>query len=220
MKKQIRLVAFQNDAMALAAANFYFPIYAWRTVSERTTSLTNMVEKLTWIVRAKNVSQILGVNPKKTNPHYLTLPERLQNLPKGFSPKIDQTICIWSIGDELYALKWKKDTIHKSVTPELDYQAWILRQIKDVWKALKLSYQKIEQAPTLEEFRPSILVLESIKPASNPTVDLASDETFLFQTLLPTLIQPSNSISQKMYNVVYRIQVKRGVWEYKPIEEA
>jgi len=218
MKKQIRLVAFQNDAMALAAANFYFPIYAWRTVSERTTSLTNMVQKIAWIVRTKNISQILGLNPKKNNPHYLTLTERLQNLPKGFSPKIDKAICVFQIAETLYVLKWVKDTIHKSFTPELDYQNWILKQIKNAWQTLKLSYSKIKDAPPLEEFRPSILVLESVHPADNPAIELANDEKFLFETLLPTLMNENNPISQKMYDVAYRTQVKRGVWEYKPRE--
>lgn len=220
MMKEVRFVAFQNDAMALAAANFPFPIYAWRTFSERTTSLTNMVEKLTWIVKAKNVSQILGLNPKKNNPHYLTLEERLQDLPKGFSPKIDQAICIFGIGEDHYVLKWKKDTIHKSVTPELDYSKWILEKINNVWETLKISYGKVKDAPSLEEFRPSILVLESIYPANNPSLNLANDEDFLYKTFLPDLINSGNPITRKMYGVVDRIQVKRGIWEYKPREEA
>lgn len=222
MKKEIRLIAFNNDAIGLAVSNFYFPIIRWQTSSERTKSITSLSQKLAWIIKALHLSKIVGSNPNKKNPHYLTLSERLQSLPKGFSPKIGKAVCLFQPEGttELYILLWKKDTIHKSQSYESSYQQWITKKIKEVWRGLAVYYKKIEDSFELKEFRPSILVLESARSTSNPKTELANDEDFLFRILLPTLRISKNEMSLKMYSDAYREQRKRGVWEYRPREEA
>jgi len=222
-EKQIRLIALQNDALALATANFSFPICDWKTHSERTQNVSNVINKLAWIVKSININQLLGLNPKKQNPHYLTLQERLEQLPKGFSPKIDQMTCIFQPADELYYLKWHKDTIHTSlITPEQEYQKWIVEKLKQVWTQLNIQYKKVEGVLALEQYRPSILVLEHIRDAKDEKIELVDNEDFIWSILLPELRGKlfSNPVAKVMYYVVNRTKVKRGVWEYQPMEEA
>lgn len=215
MKKEIKLIAFQNDALALAASNFFFPIYTWQTASERTKSIVNTIKKVAIAIRTKIVTQIVGLNP---NPHYLTLSERLQALPKGFSPKIERATCLFNVEDEIYVLKWHKDTIHTFITTEEGFQKWIVKKIKEIWQELAIYYGKVSDSP-LQQFRPSILILESAKSTSQPEIERANDEDFLFSVILPSLFNKNNPLSQIMYEVVCRQQVKRGVWEYRPREE-
>jgi len=216
MKREIKLIAFQNDALALAASNFFFPIYKWQTASERTKSIVNTIKKVAIAIRTKIVTQIVSLNP---NPqHYLTLSERLQALPKGFSPKIESATCLFNVEDEIYVLKWHKDTIHTSITPEEGFQKWITQKIKEVWSELAIYYGKVSDSP-LQQFRPSIFILESVRSTSQPKRERANDENFLFSILLPSLINAKNPLSKIMYEVVVRQQVKRGIWEYHPREE-
>jgi len=220
--KQTRFIALQNDALALATANFFFPIIDWKTHSERTQNVSNVISKVAWIVKSMNINQLLGLNPKKANPHYLTIQERLEQLPKGFSPKIDELTCIYQPHDELYFLKWCKDTIHTSlITPDKEYQKWIVSALKEIWNQLNAQYKKHGGTFTLEQYRPSILVLEGIRNTKNKEIELVNDEDFIWQTLLPDLRGKlfQNPVAKAMYHIVYRTQVKRGVWEYHPTEE-
>jgi len=222
MKKEIRVIAFSNDAVALAVSNFYFPIVRWQTASERTKSIISTSKKLAWLIKALHLSKIIGLNPQKKNPHYLTLLERLQKIPQGFSPKLGKATCLFQPEGttEVYIVIWEKDTIHKSQSYEDNYQAWITKKIHEVWRTVATYYKKIDDGFELEEFRPSILVLESARSTTNPEIELANDEEFLFRILLPALRISSNELSLKMYSDVYREQRKRGVWEYRPREEA
>lgn len=222
MKKEPRLITLSNDAIALATSNFFFPITKWQITSERTKSTTNISSKLAWLIKAIHLSRIIGLNPEKKNPHFLTLVERLQNLPRGYSPKITRLKCLFNPEgtDELYLLLWVKDTIHTSYSYESDYQQWIVKRIHQIWRTLQGYYKKLGNTFELEEFRPSILVLEKARLSSEPSKELATDEDFLFTKLLPALRNPTNPVSIQMYVDVYREQRRRGVWEYSPREEA
>jgi hypothetical protein len=222
--RETRVIALSNDAIALATSNFFFPIVKWQITSERTKSTSNVSAKLAWLIKAVHLSRIIGLNPEKKNPHYLTLTERLQNLPRGYSPKITRLHCIYHPEgtDELYHMIWVKDTIHTSYSFETDYQQWIINRIRQIWQTLQGYYHKLGDTTfTLEEFRPSILVLQNARSASKPepNKDLATDEEFIYGTLLKDLRNPKNPFSLQMYDEVYREQRKRGVWEYLPKEQ-
>ena len=219
MKREVRVIAYSNDSFALATAGFPFALKKFITQSERTESTIGMEETETWRVISKNVRQVKGINPNKSNPHYLTIVERLQKLPRGFTPKIKQASGYFQPEGttEIYIVIWIKDTIHTSHSFEQDYQSWILKQIRKAWKAVATYYKKFDDNFKLEEFRPSVLVLESIRSTDNPKLELANNEEFLRKSLLPALTN-QNQISPKMFDLVWREQRRRGVWEYRPRE--
>ena len=199
---------------ALHMSRFNFAISTQKTVSQRLGSTSSRIKRKAWIVTTRAITQIEAV--PENNPSYLTLEDRLMYLPKDFSPKIEAIpicTCQPEGTDELYYLAWKRDTIHKSASIEEDYQKWILGLMEETWAEV----EKVN--PNLKRTI-SILVLEHARASSNPTEELAHNEKFLFGVLLPYLHDEQNRLSSIMYKVVARREVKRGVWEYTPREEA
>lgn len=208
-RRHIRLITLSNDAFALAAGNFNLPIYKWNAVSESTESVSSVKRNRTWMLKVRNVSQLIGLNLEKD---YATLHERLSGLPKGYSWKIEFARCLFDDeAGELHFLDFYRDTIHKRWVTEPDYQDYIYEKVKKIWDVCKDYYT--EFGIEIKEFRPSILVLEQIDGSD----ELASNFDFLL-SIVRRLQSEKNPISKMMYEIVWRIETKRGTWEYVPFE--
>ena len=128
MSRQIRMVAYSNDAYALAISNFHLPIYKWKATSQSKNSVSELLKDTTWQIRVKNISELVGLKPKEV---YTTLPERLSGLPKGYTWKLEEAICLYEQEEEVHLLRFVRDTIHKSYSTEEDYQSFIYSAIND-----------------------------------------------------------------------------------------
>lgn len=204
----IRLIAKTNDALGLSAGNFVFPIYRWKAVCQKTqtTSVRTHV-KPTIQARVRTLRELIGVNPAGV---YTTLPERLSGIPKGYSWKIEETQCLFMDEGEIRLLGWHRDTIHKSYSTEESYQDYILDEVKACWDRCVEYFGRFEGLE-IGSFKPSILVLEEV----DGDVEMASDEDFLYR-LKSGLFSYDNPVSRVMYEVVNRVEKKRGTWEYIP----
>jgi len=204
------LIALTNDMKGLGMARFNFAMSKLRITSERKGSSASKVERKGWDVITRGITEVRA--RPVGNPGFLTISERLQSLPKEFSPKIESIpICTFQPEgtDELYYLKWKRDTIHKSASTEKDYQNWLLSIMENVWS-------EIQEVKSGLQWTPSILVLENARSNRNPDIELAHNEDFLYRILLPYLYDQKNPLSSQMYRIVERMEVKRGLWEYRP----
>jgi len=218
--REVRLVAFTNDAFALLASGFNLQLGRCKLATSRTMSLSTVRTHETWEVKARNLSQIKSRSEKSER--FFTLEEMLKGFPMGFSPKIEEMTSLYVEGDEIYVLRWKRETIHKSlVVVEDDYQNWISTRIRKVWKDL-LSIDMDGRGP-LEEPRPSFLVLESIRSLKRPNIELTEipDQDAYIDLLLRIISQlrKGGEMAKLMYDLVYRVEVKRGVKEYRPYGE-
>lgn len=210
MTRTVRLIALTNDAYALAAGNFPFPIYAWRADSKSTDSVNVVQKDSVWKVSLRSVRQLTGINPE--GEVYQTLQDRLIGLPRGYTWKMDYARCLYETPTDVHMLDWQRDTIHQSFSTEETYQSYILEHIRKVWGLCIAYYKKFEDVE-LGHFKPSILALEAV----DGDKELASDFDFLMN-MLKTLRIEKNPISKAMYDVVWRVEKKRGTWEYLPYE--
>ena len=217
-KKEVRLVAFNNDAISLLVSGFDFPLARCKFSSSRTQSISVLEERSAYLVRGRGITEILSRSPKRQV--YFKLEDMLKGFPKDFSPKIENVIALYEEEGEIFVLRWERDTIHKSLLVTDDsYQKWTLNRILEAWNIISKS--DVNGFPNLKEFRPSILVLESIRPFSNPKleiVDYHEKEQYedLLYRILSYLRSNGGHLAEVMYDVVYRIEVKRGVKEYVP----
>lgn len=217
--REVRLIAFNNDAFALLASGFNLQLGRCKLSTSRTMSLSTVSKHETWEVKARGLSQIKSKGKNSEKSRFFTLEEVLKGFPGGFSPKIKEMISLFVEGDEVYVLRWKRDTIHKSLVVEDDYQNWISTRIRKVWKDL-LSIDMDGRGP-LEEPRPSLLVLESLRSLTKPNVELTEipDQyayTDLLLRIISQLREQGGEMAKLMYDLVYRVEVKRGVKEYRP----
>ena len=164
----------------------------------------------TWILKVRNVRQLIGITPEK---EYATVQERLSGLPRGYSWKIEYARCLFEDEGELHMLDFVRDTVHKSFSTEAGYQDYVSRRIKEIWGMCKEYYKEFPDI-NMQRFRPSILVLERI----DGNEELASDIDFLIN-IRSKLWLESNPISKSIYELVWRVETKRGVWEYVPYGE-
>lgn len=207
---ELLLIALTNDMKALGMARFNFAMSKLKTTSERKSSSISKANRTGWEVKTRGITEIRAI--PVGNPGFLTISERLQSLPKEFSPKIESIpICTFQPEgtDELYYLKWERDTIHKSASTETDYQNWLLSRMEKVWC-------EILDVKSDLKWTPSILVLRNARSSKNPDVELAHNEDFLYRVLLPYLYDQDNPLTGRIYRVVERREVKRGLWEYRP----
>jgi hypothetical protein len=156
------------------------------------------------------VNQLVGLNPDGRTPEYATLQDRLVGLPRGYSWKIQYLRCIYESPSDLHMLDWKRDTIHQSFSTEETFQSYILDHINKVWQMCQEYYESFEDFE-LQQFRPSLLVLEAI----DGDEELAGNFDFLVN-ILGGLQSISNPISIAMYDIVWRVEMRRGTWEYIP----
>jgi hypothetical protein len=216
MKREVRLVAFNNDAFALLASGFPLQIAKCRLDTKRTISLSSVSERETWELKARSISQVSSKSPEDSR--FFSLEEMLKGFPIGFSPKIEKMITLYVEGDQVYALQWIRDTIHRAITVDEDYQTWTLDRIRSAWKAL--TEMDMDGRGPLEEPRPSLLVVESIRSLANPMVELTEtkDQEAYVDLLIRILSQlyAGGEMAKLMYDLVYRVEVKRGVKEYAP----
>lgn len=212
LRRTVRLIALSNDAFALAAANFHFPIHRWGADSKSTQTVSSFRESPTWRLNLRTVNQLVGLNPDGRTPEYATLQDRLVGLPRGYSWKIQYLRCIYESPTDLHMLDWQRDTIHQSFSTEETFQSYILDQINTVWQMCQEHYEPFEEIE-LQQFRPSLLVLEAV----DGDEDLAGNLDFLIN-ILRALRSESNPISKAMYDIVWRVERKRGTWEYIPYE--
>lgn len=204
----IRLIAKTNDGLGLSAGNFAFPIYRWKAICQKTESASSRRPVGSTIhARAKTLRELIGVNPAGV---YTSLQERLGILPKGYSWKIEETQCLFEEEGEIRLLHWFRDTIHKSYSTEESYQDYVLGEVKRCWDSCVEHYGYFEDIE-IGNFKPSILVLEEV----DGDEEKASDEDFLYR-LKSSLFSYDNPVSRVMYEVVNRVEKKRGTWEYLP----
>lgn len=205
--RQLRLIVLSNDAYALAAANFNLPIYKWKAISESTESVSSIKKDRTWVLKVRNVTQLIGLNLEKD---YATVHERLTGLPRGYSWKVEFARCLFEDdASELHFLDFYRDTIHKRWVTDPDYQDYVYSKVQQVWDTCQEYYDEL--GIEIKEFRPSILVLEYV----DGNEDLAADWDFLLN-ILRKLQSDKNPISKMMYEIVWRVEMKRGTWEYVP----
>jgi len=207
--RRVRLVALTNDALGLAAANFNFPIYQWNTISQSTQSISEVLQNETWRLRIRNIRELMSINPEKI---YTTIPERLMGLPKGYSLKIEYARCLFEDQSELHYLDFFRDTIHKSFSTETSYQDYLIQKMEMAWSKCSEYYKDFPDI-SMQHFRPSILVLESIDDE-----ETLAENWDLLINIYKMLVTEKNPISQQMYEIVWRIERKRGIWEYYPYE--
>ena len=207
MNRKIRLIALSNDAFALAAANFSLPIYSWEAVSQNTESISSLMQNKTWQLRVRNIQELIGLNPTGV---YTTLGERLSGLPKGYSWKVKQAICLYEEEENLQLLEFQRDTIHPSFSTENTYQKYIAERMKRVWNLCCQYYVGFKDME-IAYFRPSTLVLEKIDGSD----EKASDIDTLIR-IRSKFWSDNNPISKEMFDLVWRIESQRGVYEYAP----
>ena len=212
LRRTVRLIALSNDAFALAAANFHLPIHQWGADSKSTQTVSSVRESPTWRLYLRTVNQLVGLNPDGRTPEYATLQDRLVGLPRGYSWKIQYLRCLYESPSDLHMLDWHRDTIHQSFSTEETFQSYILNRIEKVWQMCQEHYEPFEGIQ-LQQFRPSLLVLEAI----DGNEELAGNLDFLLN-ILGALRSESNPISKTMYDIVWRVERKRGTWEYVPYE--
>lgn len=213
MNRQIRFVAYTNDAFGLSAANFHFPIYSWNATSKITETVSSVMRspKGDWEVKIRRLKELIGLSPASG---YLTLEERLSGVPRGYSWKIEECSCLFEEDDNLRQLEFSRDTIHESFSTEDTYQSYILSMMEKVGNALE-EYCKDFPEIQMKHPKSSILVLERIDGSE----DLASE----LDNLLPiyrSLSVEGNPLSKMLYDIVWRVESKRGMWEYQPFKEA
>jgi len=207
-ERKARLIAYSNDAFALASANFYFPIREWEIVSQITDSKSVFMKNETWQLKMRNIKEFISLNPDEI---YTPIPERLKDIPRGYSLKIKFLKCLWEDIDEIYNLDFFRDTVHQSYFTE-KHQDYVMKNIEKIWAKCSEYYKRFPEI-TLESFRPSILVLEAI----NENAELAGNFDFL-KNIYRSLSVDSNPISKLMYEIVWRVEKKRGTWEYVPYD--
>lgn len=212
MKKTVRLVAFSNDGFALAAANFYFPISDWVAISRQTHSTVKERTDTHIRVRLKQIQEVSAINPSETE--YATLTQRLGPLPRGHTWKIGALNAIYAPHEEMHTLQWIRDTIHPAHSTEEDYQQFMVKRTNEVWKVARNIFEDTEAQVRLQEFRKSILVLEAVDGDPN----IAGNIDFLLN-ILATLRREGNELSKTMYDVVWRVELRRGTLEYQPYEK-
>jgi hypothetical protein len=216
MTEDVRLVALQNDALALALANFDLPIIDWQVTSERTgKELKATTSRGDWLISGSARNTLGTVKPKHASTSNIII--RMGQVPKGFSPKVKYIKTLMEIEGEYYVLTWRSVTIHPHQSTEENYQALIIREIEEAWLACEGSaLKKLEK--NLVEFRPSILVLEEMV-SEHGKGGFESDEEFLWRKVMPKLYL-HNSVSRKMFTLVKRKETRRGVVEYEPFKHA
>ncbi|MEM4727907.1 MAG: hypothetical protein QXD04_06625 [Candidatus Bathyarchaeia archaeon] len=218
MAREVRLIAYSNDAFALAISGFPLPLGRCKLATTRTKSLISIGETEYFGLKSRSREEVYSRIPPGSR--YFTLEELLKGFPRGFSPKIERMTTLYTEGNEVYILEWVRNTIHQT-TLEKDYQRWILNQISETWRTL-LAKDMDGHGP-LEVLRPSILIVESLRSYTNPSLELIKregeegyEEYFNLSARILSYLWRCGG--RGMYTLTYLVEAKRGVVEFLPID--
>lgn len=206
---ETRFMILTNDAIILSLADFPYHISKWGIDSTSLQDLVRTDERETWILRTTIKEQLKTLNPDKENPLYLTIHDRISELPQDYQPKITWLECVTPDGDYL---KFKRETIKTKNIADKGFHSEILYYMDKIWGAAQHYYRKTKGF-TLKHKMPSCLLLEKINGSEKD----AKNQNLCFD-INDQIIKGGNILAKIPICIsVYRSQVKRNVYEYQVI---
>jgi hypothetical protein len=212
VKTETRLILYTNDARLLALAEFPLYITDWKleSKSQQEVKLVAVYEDISITSHLLHRIQSTGENVPA-----FSIDKKISAIPPTFTPKIYVLTCI---SDEARFLTFFKVTLHPSYTLDESHLE-VVEKNKFLWaKGRSLFGDVVDRNPVMKQYSPrnrspSILMLKSVdgSPEEAMKLDLLWD-------VWDQIIQGGNEYARTpICEVVERKEVKRSLWEYRPL---
>jgi len=212
VKTETRLILYTNDVILLALAGFPLSIADWKLSSQSQQEVKLVTADDDVIITSHLIHRIKSRRGKVP---IFSIDEKIFAIPPTFSPKLDVLKCI---DDEARLLTHEKVTLHPSYTLDESHLD-LVEKLEAVWsKGYSVFGDVVDRTPVMKQYSPrnrspSILMLTSVdgSPEEAMKLDLLWD-------VWDQIIQGGNEYARTpICEVVERKEVKRSLWEYRPL---
>lgn len=212
MNTETRLILYTNDITLLALADFPLSITDWKLESQSQQEVKLVTSDEDVIITSHLTHKIKS---KRGKVPIFSIDEKRFAIPSIFTPKLYVLMCI---DDEARFLNLSKVTLHPSYTLDESHLE-LVKKIDAVWaKGYSFFMDVVDRDPDMKQYSPrhrslSILMLTSVdgSPEKATKIDLLWD-------IWDQIIQGGNEYAKMpICEVVERTEVKRSLWEYRPL---